>query len=64
MQTRSQTHSTEQNILTELDFDGASRNWLANKTKLGNGCYEYNLRKPNESRKKQHSYNTRSRLVL
>ena len=24
-----------------IDFDGASRAWLANKRRLGNGTYEY-----------------------
>jgi hypothetical protein len=42
MQTRSQTKKM---CLIELpvniDFDGASRAWLANKRRLGNGTYEY-----------------------
>jgi hypothetical protein len=64
MQTRSQTNTAEKNPLVEFDFDEASRNWSTNKIKLGNGCYEYNLRKSDERSKKQHYYNTRSRIVL
>lgn len=25
----------------EIDFDGASRAWMRNKRKVGNGCYVY-----------------------
>ena len=39
MKTRSQT--IRDVIETEIDFDAASKAWNKNKTKLGNGCYEY-----------------------
>jgi hypothetical protein len=25
----------------DIDFDGASKAWLRNKRRIGNGCYEY-----------------------
>ena len=37
MQTRSQTRSQSLNI----DFDGASKAWKANKKSVGNGSYKY-----------------------
>ena len=28
-------------LKVEIDFDDASKEWLKNKKKLGNGCYTY-----------------------
>lgn len=46
METRKQTRDNliyEQNALYEvnIDFDGASEAWKANKKSVGNGCYKY-----------------------
>lgn len=41
MQTRSMTSS--QILSVNIDFDGASRAWRANKRSIGNGCYEYKI---------------------
>lgn len=41
--TRSQTRQIIKTLeFTDFDFDGASKAWLANKIKLGNGTYKYN----------------------
>jgi len=54
MQTRSQTKS--QTKLTpiskfdvEIDFDGASEAWKANKKSIGNGSYKYVCSKKNKN---------------
>jgi hypothetical protein len=39
--TRSQTKAILTNMAPDIDFDAASRAWLANKRSIGNGCYEY-----------------------
>jgi hypothetical protein len=39
MQTRSQTRKQILEVI--IDFDFASKSWLANKKKLNNGCYSY-----------------------
>lgn len=42
MQTRSQTRRIEESRYTvEIDFDGASEAWKANKISKGNGTYGY-----------------------
>jgi hypothetical protein len=49
MKTRSQTRREQQIISeysqpkysVEIDFDGASATWRANKKELPNGCYQY-----------------------
>ena len=47
MRTRSQTRALENTQKTivkydnTIDFDDASRCWLANKKVLANGCYKY-----------------------
>jgi hypothetical protein len=39
MKTRSQTR--QQSYIVEIDFDGASEAWKANKVSTGNGTYTY-----------------------
>lgn len=39
VQTRSQTKHLS--VFPEFNFDAASEAWMANKIKLGNGCYKY-----------------------
>jgi len=42
MNTRSETRYNNSAIYTvEIDFDGASSAWKANKKSTGNGCYKY-----------------------
>lgn len=42
MQTRSETKYQKNSLYTiEIDFDEASKEWNANKRKVGNGCYKY-----------------------
>ena len=65
MQTRSQTRElseivepTQQTNFTrplfkvEIDFDDASKAWLANKKSIGNGCYKYTCIKITKTGKK------------
>ena len=35
------TKISKKELKVEIDFDDASREWLKNKRKLENGCYEY-----------------------
>jgi len=60
MQTRSQTKKPRVEFSQNIDFDEASRAWLANKRRLGNGTYEY---KKIETPAVQNRYNLRSREV-
>jgi len=42
MKTRSQSNSVQfQELAVDIDFDGASEAWNANKKKLADGCYQY-----------------------
>jgi len=41
MQTRSQSRKITEEIPVNIDFDGASACWKANKTSIGNGSYRY-----------------------
>lgn len=41
MKTRSQTALENQQQKVDINFDEASKYWLANKKKLSNGCYTY-----------------------
>lgn len=42
MQTRSQTRNqSQQQYSVDIDFDGASEAWKANKVAKGNGTYAY-----------------------
>ena len=42
MNTRSQTkYNNSAKYAVEIDFDGASSDWKANKKPTGNGCYKY-----------------------
>lgn len=61
MRTRSQTKQ----LSPDIDFDGASRAWNANKKKLANGCYEYICRESEPipvEKKAPHKYFTRKRV--
>ena len=62
MQTRSQTNKTRVEFSVDIDFDQASRAWLANKRRLGNGTYEYKkiVVAPAPT---QNKYNLRSREI-
>jgi|Laugresbdmm110sn_2_1035109.scaffolds.fasta_scaffold00715_4 hypothetical protein len=60
MQTRSQTNKSRVEFSVEIDFDKASRAWLANKRRLGNGTYEY---KKIVEAPTQNKYNLRSREI-
>ena len=59
MQTRSQTNKPRVEFSVKIDFNEASRAWLANKRRLGNGTYEYKKIEPPI----QNRYNLRSREV-
>ena len=59
MQTRSQTKKPRVEFSVDINFDQASRAWLANKRRLGNGTYEY--KKVEAST--QNRYNLRNREV-
>jgi len=37
------------NLLPKIDFDEASREWMKNKKKIGNGVYVYIIRVKKES---------------
>ena len=59
MKTRSQSKSVQfQELSVDIDFDGASEAWNANKKKLANGCYQYVCGVPTSCggfcKKKQH----------
>jgi len=58
MKTRSQSKSVQfQELAVDIDFDGASEAWNANKKKLTNGCYTYVCGVPTVGgfcKKKQH----------
>jgi hypothetical protein len=41
METRSKTTKKLQYMTFVFDFDEASKEWNANKRKVGNGCYKY-----------------------
>ena len=41
MQTRSQSRKIAEEMSVNIDFDGASACWKANKTSTGNGSYRY-----------------------
>lgn len=41
METRSKLFKKHQYMTFVFDFDEASREWNANKRKVGNGCYKY-----------------------
>lgn len=45
MMTRSQ-YKIRDELEVEIDFDGASRAWVANKVSIGNGCYRYKKNVP------------------
>ena len=50
MQTRSQTKLTSISTFdVEIDFDGASEAWKANKKSIGNGSYKYVCSKKNKN---------------
>ena len=53
MNTRSQTkYNNSAKYAVEIDFDGASIAWKANKKATCNGCYEYICSKKTKSGKK------------
>ena len=39
--TENEVSINEVNISIDIDFDGASKSWMRNKRRIGNGCYEY-----------------------
>lgn len=63
MQTRSQTNKTRVEFSMDIDFDQASRAWLANKRRLGNGTYEYKNIVAPPPPPTQNKYNLRSREI-
>lgn len=43
------TKYLKQEIKVEIDFEDASKEWLKNKRKLENGCYEYKRTRSNKN---------------
>ena len=41
MLTRAQSKQSKQELDVTIDFDEASKAWLANKVRVGPGCYRY-----------------------
>jgi hypothetical protein len=63
MKTRSQSKSVQfQELTVDVDFDGASIAWNANKKKLTDGCYQYvcgqTLKDGSVCKKKNHKNST------
>ena len=45
-------HLVQPRLRVEIDFDDASKAWMANKKSLGNGCYKYTCIKITKTGKK------------